>query len=1140
MKKGILAAFLSVCMVMTTIPTAAMAANLESGAADQAEVLEPTASGSVFFANGTPITITDEIPSNAESTSLDGFTATGTSAYISWEENDTTKYVGVNNQVSVFGGKNGSTSPVTVPSTNITMTGGWVHNVYGGNLGSKDKKEENNSKVLGDITMNFSNDAIVANLLHGGGAYNTSVEGTVRMNFENATKMNDPGGGIWPYINGGVHDDGSAGSRDIANGKMDTYAVVDRVEITATDSDLYLVGAGGSGSTKVCSGDVTLDNCRIAALYLSGINGEVEESSLQATDCDITDFAATNRGFVGVGDATFTNSNIGNFQVGATEGCFASDSGTPDGSGITNHATYNFEADTKVANALFTPYISKDQSGYTAAFQNVTINSETPLDLSIQQFEFARNHFQKVFVVPEDSTLTLNNVNVTVKAGNTLDNIGTISMDDGSMLTIASGATVSNAGTIQGTVDGTVSQYAARANGVGYATLQDAIAATTDSTIILLKNVDENVTIPTGSDIILDLNGFTLNGGTASGKATLTNYGTVVIRDSSKDQTGTIKRAENGETSAYYVLDNQGVMSIESGNIYNNSGDNKNGASLIRNIGTAKSPATLNISGGTLQQDNFIAVKNDDYGTLNISGGKIISKNNQAVQNWNEAEITGGQMTGNVITWSYTEVPNNAKMEISGGLIDGSVQSINYYSNGSYGTAPKVQISENASITGSLGTYTYNNGIQTPVKDGQALITVTGGQFGNPVDEYYLDESLNTQLKSASNLETPYSYYTSLDAAVAAAEPGDVVSVITQDPDTQTYTAILDYNDGQTAQVTYVVTANTPITLPTPTREGYRFDGWYEGSSRVDSPYTVTTNVTLTAHWNRISSGGASHPEAGSTSSSSDRYQIDKPSNVENGSIKVSDSKAEKGDTVTITVTPDEGYELDELAVYDKDGDKIDLTDKGDGKYTFEMPKGDVEIEVSFAAVEDETPKADFADVAADAWYADAVQYVYENGMMSGTSETTFSPDLTTTRGMIVTILYRLENEPTVTGTTAFTDVAADQYYANAVAWAAQNGIVSGIDATTFAPNNAITREQMAAILYRYAQFKGYDVSAKADLSAYTDAAAVGAYATDAMAWANGAELITGTSATTLSPAGNAIRAQVATILMRFCENIAK
>lgn len=299
--------------------------------------------------------------------------------------------------------------------------------------------------------------------------------------------------------------------------------------------------------------------------------------------------------------------------------------------------------------------------------------------------------------------------------------------------------------------------------------------------------------------------------------------------------------------------------------------------------------------------------------------------------------------------------------------------------------------------------------------------------------------------------------------------------------------------------------------------------------------YTITEKATS-------SGGGASHPEAGSTSSS-DRYEITKPSKVENGSIKVSDSKAEKGDTVTITVMPDEGYELDKLAVYDKDGDKIDLKDKGDGKFTFEMPKGDVEIEVSFALIEDETVKANFADVAADAWYADAVQYVYENGMMSGTSETTFSPDLTTTRGMIVTILYRLEGSPNLSNENLgypYADVDANAYYADAVYWARQNGIVSGMSAEQFAPNNAITREQMAAILYRYAQFKGYDVSAKADLSVYTDAAQVSAYATDAMAWANGAQLITGTSQATLTPAGNATRAQVATILMRFCENIAK
>lgn len=366
-----------------------------------------------------------------------------------------------------------------------------------------------------------------------------------------------------------------------------------------------------------------------------------------------------------------------------------------------------------------------------------------------------------------------------------------------------------------------------------------------------------------------------------------------------------------------------------------------------------------------------------------------------------------------------------------------------------------------------------------------------------------------------------------ITSAAPQAKIGDVNYATLQDAvnmveNHQTITLLADGSATVSREITFTIT------------------GDFKAEITADSGYKLTQNGNTYTITEKSTSGGASHPEAGSSSSSSDRYQIDKPSKVENGSIKVSDSKAEKGDTVTITVTPDEGYELDKLAVYDEDGDKIGLKDKGDGKFTFEMPKSDVEIEVSFALIEDETVKANFADVAADAWYADAVQYVYENGMMSGTSETTFSPDLTTTRGMIVTILYRLENEPTVTGTTAFTDVAADQYYANAVAWAAQNGIVSGIDATTFAPNNAITREQMAAILYRYAQFKGYDVSAKADLSVYTDAAQVSTYATNAMAWANGAQLITGTSQTTLTPAGNATRAQVATILMRFCENIAK
>ena len=181
-----------------------------------------------------------------------------------------------------------------------------------------------------------------------------------------------------------------------------------------------------------------------------------------------------------------------------------------------------------------------------------------------------------------------------------------------------------------------------------------------------------------------------------------------------------------------------------------------------------------------------------------------------------------------------------------------------------------------------------------------------------------------------------------------------------------------------------------------------------------------------------------------------------------------------------------------------------------------------------------------FTDVPQGHWAGDAVQYVYENNLMGGTDSTTFSPNNTTTRGMIVTVLYRLTGEPASGTASQFTDVAAGAWYAKAVAWAASRDIVNGTSATTFAPNSPITREQMAAILYRYAAYKGYDVSQKADLSGYTDAASISGYAKDALAWANAQKLITGVTDTTLNPQGSATRAQVATILMRLCETVVK
>lgn len=189
-----------------------------------------------------------------------------------------------------------------------------------------------------------------------------------------------------------------------------------------------------------------------------------------------------------------------------------------------------------------------------------------------------------------------------------------------------------------------------------------------------------------------------------------------------------------------------------------------------------------------------------------------------------------------------------------------------------------------------------------------------------------------------------------------------------------------------------------------------------------------------------------------------------------------------------------------------------------------------------------ETPVSSlpFGDVKSGDWFYNDVKYVYEKGMMAGTAADVFAPNATTTRAMIVTILYRLEGSPAVTGTSTFVDVPAGQWYTDAVNWAAANQIVKGTSATTFAPNASITREQMAAILYRYAQYKGYDVTKKADLSGYSDNGQVSAYAKEALAWANAAKLINGVTNTTLAPQGNATRAQVSAILHRFCDGVVK
>ena len=238
----------------------------------------------------------------------------------------------------------------------------------------------------------------------------------------------------------------------------------------------------------------------------------------------------------------------------------------------------------------------------------------------------------------------------------------------------------------------------------------------------------------------------------------------------------------------------------------------------------------------------------------------------------------------------------------------------------------------------------------------------------------------------------------------------------------------------------------------------------------------------------------------------------------DNGTVTTSRTRASKGLTITLTVKADEGYELNVLTVTDKNGNEIKLTDKGDGKYTFAMPASAVTVEASFAAksVENELP---FTDVDVDDWFYGAVKYVYDNGLMNGTSATQFSPFMTTSRAMILTILARYNGVDTSTGAT---------WYEAGVAWAVENGVSDGTNLEA-----AVSREQLVTMLWRLV---GSPVI-ECDLTAYPDSGSVSDWAAQAMAWAVDTGIIIGTGAGTLNPQGNATRAEVAAMLARFAEN---
>lgn len=327
------------------------------------------------------------------------------------------------------------------------------------------------------------------------------------------------------------------------------------------------------------------------------------------------------------------------------------------------------------------------------------------------------------------------------------------------------------------------------------------------------------------------------------------------------------------------------------------------------------------------------------------------------------------------------------------------------------------------------------------------------------------------------------------------------------------------YMDGEDVYAMQVV--NGKASAPdTPVKSGYRFVGWYNGNAKWDFDTPVTENLTLTAKWEKIHTSAPSAP----------RYDV-AVSDGAHGSVTVSPKSASKGSTVTVTVTPDKGYTLETLAVTDKNGNALDLTDQGGGQYTFTMPSSPVTVTATF--MDDNTMLNFFVDVPAGAYYYDAVLWAAEGGIVTGTDAVHFSPDASCTRAQLVTFLWRAAGSPVVNYAMNFNDVDSGAYYAEAVRWAASEKVVEGTTAETFAPDAAVTRAQMVTMLYRFAKAQGMDTTQGGmAIREFDDFDAVPAYALEAMDWAVNAGVLKGDN-NRLLPQDNCTRAQIVTMLYR-------
>lgn len=407
------------------------------------------------------------------------------------------------------------------------------------------------------------------------------------------------------------------------------------------------------------------------------------------------------------------------------------------------------------------------------------------------------------------------------------------------------------------------------------------------------------------------------------------------------------------------------------------------------------------------------------------------------------------------------------------------------------------------------------------------------------------EQSYTQNIPEAIQSETEeYSLITSGNKEVSADIDQSLINLrpIVPSPP-ETYTIIFNGNGGTASQTSMETgTDGTLDTLPTASRDGnYRFDGWFTeptGGVQITTSTVFTKETTVYAHWVYIDRPTDDDHLSGSDSSSDPSYRIDVDVITRGGNVSVRPTSASVGTRVAITVDSDSGYELDRIVVLNEGGTELALTQRNENTYTFIMPDGRVSIDAHFVRVEMPSTSNVFYDVAQGAWYYDAVQYVTQRGLMTGVSDRQFAPNAILSRAQAVQILYALAGGPTVSASNDFVDVNRGDWYADAVSWATANGVVSGMGKEMFGPNAPLTREQLALILYHYAQVAGYAPhQGGMAIQEFSDSASISGWALEAVQWAVNAGLISGTGDGMLDPDGAATRAQVAQIFMNFCQD---